>query len=156
MLEDDDKVAGAAAMSDGAIGVDDGDAPETRFMVCLADQNGIHPKTPFDDQELAIAAATVLSTQGPTACVVLESKLATADKGDGIVVAFRQGKVFPLRDNLVRAQQDLEEMMERRRRQAEKRREAEAKKRRADQILYGTVAGFCGIVVTLVIIQAFL
>jgi hypothetical protein len=153
VLEDEVKALGAV---DGAIGVDADAEPASRYMLCVVDQKGIHPQTPYDDQENAIGAAMSLSQGGPTVCIVEEAMLATVDKGDGIVAAFRQGKPFPLRENIIRAQQEAEELIERRRRLAEKRREAEAKKKRADQILYGTVAGFCGIVITLVILQIFL
>ncbi len=160
MLEEETKTGEggvASAVQDGAIGVDSSaEVNGQRFFVCTVNQSGIHPGIPHDDQDTAIAGAMAASQGGATACVALESKLQSIDKGEGIVIAFRDGKVFPLRDNLIKAQQDLEEMMERRRRNAEKRREAEERKKRADQLLYGVVAGFCGVVIALILMQIFL
>jgi hypothetical protein len=120
------------------------DADADLFVACQVLENRLVPAKRFDTLQAAAEAAQLQSRDGGTSCVMLERDLKLFERGEGIRIAYRNGKPFALGDNLQKALKLTRSSHERQQRTEQRQREQQERRRLVERAIIAVFAIILG------------
>ncbi|WP_445679595.1 hypothetical protein [Radicibacter daui] len=120
------------------------DADADLFVVCQVLENRLVPAKRFDTLQAAAETAQMQSRDGGTSCVMLERDLLLFERGEGIRIAYRNGKPFALGDNLQKALRRTRSSQERQHRVEQRQREKQERRSLVEHAIIAVFAIILG------------